>query len=268
MILINYLKSTILSKVVMAVTGVILVLFIIGHTIGNLQVFMGREVLNNYAAFLQSLGEILWIIRIVLILSLIFHIITSVRLKFLNLSAKPQKYKIRNYVRAKLTSRTMIWTGIMAFLFLTYHIMHFTLGIVDPTDYGHKDYFEKKVAYYTQSQNLAMPNANEHNAAMYEGKAYTEIPGTKLLFERHDVYYMMIKGFQKWEISAIYIVFVILLGFHLNHAVQSCFQTLGYNHPKYTPKIIKGSTILSTIIVLCLISIPITILLGLVGGSV
>jgi len=253
----------------MAVTGVILVLFIIGHTVGNLQIYLGRETYNNYAYFLQSLGELLWIIRIALLLSLIFHIITSIRLKIMNLAAKPQKYQVKNYIKAKLTSRTMIWTGIMAFVFIAYHLLHFTMGVINPQDFGHKEYYEKNVSYYySQGQCMGMQQTEEQTNIKFEGKAFSEIPGSKLLFERHDVYYNLIKSYQKLPISLFYVVFVIFLGFHLNHAIQSAFQTLGFNHPKYTPKIIACSKCLSTILVLCLISIPITVYLGLVGGGV
>jgi succinate dehydrogenase / fumarate reductase cytochrome b subunit len=74
----------------MAVTGVILVLFLLGHTLGNLQVFLGRDVFNQYAYFLHSTGELLWVFRAVMILAAILHIITSVRLKLYNNQAKPQ----------------------------------------------------------------------------------------------------------------------------------------------------------------------------------
>ncbi|MFP4527998.1 MAG: succinate dehydrogenase cytochrome b subunit [Candidatus Kapaibacterium sp.] len=232
MALFDYLKSTILSKIVMAVTGVLLVLYIIGHTLGNLQIYAGRDVFNSYAAALQGLGEGLWIIRIVLILVLVFHIITSVRLKLLNNSTKPTKYQVKQYVVAKLTSRTMFWTGVMIFAFLTYHLLHFTAGVTDPSIYGHVEHY-----------------------------------GPQELFERHDVYWMVIQGFQQPVVSIVYIVGVILLGFHLSHAIQSMFQTLGFNHPKYNGFVRGLGPWLSTLIVLGLISIPISILFRLVGGD-
>jgi succinate dehydrogenase / fumarate reductase cytochrome b subunit len=233
MALFDYLKSTILSKIVMAVTGVLLVLYIIAHTLGNLQIYVGQETFNAYAAFLQGLGELLWAFRIILFLALVFHIITSVYLKLLNNSTKPTKYQVKKYLEAKLTSRTMIWTGIMIFAFLVYHIMHFTLGVADPEIYGHIDRY-----------------------------------GPEEMFTRHDAYLMVIQGFQKPIVSIVYIVGVILLGFHLSHAIQSMFQTLGINHPKYNGFIRGLGPWLSTIIVLALISIPITIMFKLVGGNV
>ena len=136
MVLFDYLKSTLLSKVVMAVTGVILILFVIGHCIGNMQVFIGQETFNRYAHFLQGLGELLWVIRIVLLLSLILHIITSIRVKLLNYQAKGQKYEVKRYVKANLSGRTMMWTGILVFVFLIYHLLHFTVGVIDSKNFS------------------------------------------------------------------------------------------------------------------------------------
>lgn len=266
MALFSYLKSTILSKIVMAVTGILLVLYIIGHTIGNMQVYIGPEALNAYADFLQSLGEGLWIIRIVLGVALILHIITSVKLKLHNMGAKPDKYRVKNYVRATLTSRTMIWTGIMIFAFLIIHLAHFTTGDIKPEYYAknNPEYYKGDVhlASFTEDGEMEVIEENKHDS----GEMATAHTG--VVYSRPDVYYMMIKGFRVPWISVVYIIGVILLGFHLNHAIQSMIQTLGLNHPKYFNFFVKLSTWLSVIIVLCLISIPITILLGLVGGCV
>ena len=289
MILISYLKSTILSKFVMAVTGVILVLFVIGHCVGNLQVFVGKDAFNSYAYFLQErIGELLLIIRLGLFLALVFHIVTSVRLKFLNLDSKPTKYQVKNYVKARLTSRTMIWTGIMIFAFVTYHVLHFTMGVVHPEDYNkHEYYVSNAVSVESAGSYECCPGDSvktsksvtddccskeltksaKVNTIKYNGKEYKAEVDEPILSERHDAYAMVISGFKKPLVSILYILGVILLGFHLNHAIQSSFQTLGYNNPKYFPKIVAGSTILSILLVLCYISIPISILLGLVGGG-
>jgi succinate dehydrogenase / fumarate reductase, cytochrome b subunit len=255
----DYMKSTILSKIVMAVTGLVLVLFIMGHTLGNLQLFIGKETFNTYAQFLQGLGELLWVIRIVLFLCLVFHIITSIKLKFYNLSSKPKKYQVKNYIKAKLKSRTMIWTGIMIFAFLAYHIMHFTMGITNPKDFNlHERYVNKNNFGVLSPQAIAI--MKEMPDIFPKDELY------KVVLERHDVYSMVIAGFKNPLISLAYIIGVILMGFHLSHAIQSMFQTLGWNNPRYFPSVIAGSDTLATLIVVALISIPITILLGLVGG--
>ncbi len=234
--LFGYLRSSIISKVVMAITGAILVLYVIVHTAGNMLIFFGRDTLNSYSEFLHSLGPILWIIRAILIISAVLHIITSIKLKFENWGAKPTKYAVKNYLKAKLSSRTMIWTGIMIFAFILYHLLHFTFRVTNPQHY--------------------YPEFYQPNNAI-----------SSILLERFDVYKMVILGFKNPLISIVYIVGVILVGFHLDHAIQSMFQTLGYNQKTYFNSIQKGSTTLAIIIVLCLISIPISVLLGIVGGA-
>lgn len=257
MSIVSYLKSTILSKIVMAVTGIILLLFLIGHTLGNLQIFIGREVFNQYAYFLQSTGELLWVFRAVMLLSAILHIVTSVYLKFYNLKAKPQKYAVTNYVKATLSSRTMIWTGIAIACFLAYHLLHFTFGVTNPEHTKYNGYVEKGAGLYVE-YNMPVPE-------LVEGK-YIEIPDGKILFKQKDVYKMVILGFKNPFISIVYIIGVIIVGFHLNHAIQSAFQTLGLNHPRYSPSIIAGSSTFSFLIALGLISIPVSVLLGIIGG--
>ncbi len=259
MALFNYLKSTILSKVVMAVTGIILVLFIFGHTVGNMQVFMGREVYNTYAHFLQSLGEVLWIIRAGLILALLLHIITSIRLKLLNLGSKPTKYHVKNYVKSRLSSRTMIWTGIMIFAFLVYHLAHFTMGITNPDQYNHKEYYQNSGTVVTAPETTADNFGKIENSAAVKGN---------VIMERHDVYKMVVLGFREPVISIAYVIAVILLGFHLSHAIQSSIQTLGWSNPSFTSKMISVSKALGFIVAAALALIPLSILFGLVGGQI
>ncbi len=131
----RFLQSSILSKIVMAATGLILVLFLLGHMAGNLQMYSGPEKMNAYAHFLQGLGGTLWVIRGVLLLCALLHIITSIRLKMLNLEARPDAYVMKKWVKASLNSRTMLWTGVMIGLFLAYHLMHFTFRTTNPAVY-------------------------------------------------------------------------------------------------------------------------------------
>ncbi len=254
----NFLRSTIISKVVMAVTGLVLLLFLVGHMAGNMQVFLGRETYNHYAQMLQSLGEFLWIIRGVLVLSLILHIITSVSLSARNMAAKPVKYKVKKYVNAKINSRSMLITGIMIFAFVTYHLLHLTAGITNPEHYNHKEYYESNS--FVSSSAASVKDVDASESLQQELKP--------VVLERHDVYKMLVLGFREPAIAIAYIVFVVLLGFHLSHAIQSCFQTLGVTGPKFTPAMVKASRIFAVIIVLMYISIPISVLLGLVGGSI
>lgn len=258
MAILNFLRSTILSKVVMAATGVILLLFICGHLLGNMQVFLGREAFNHYAQMLQSMGEFLWIIRGVLLLSLVLHIITSIRLSALNSAAKPVKYQIKSYAKAKVNSRSMLFTGIMIFAFLTYHILHFTMGKTNPDHYDHHEFYADNA--YTVEGNVSAEQLNEIPEHC--------VNKSEVVMKRHDVYKMVVLGFRMPLISLAYVIGVVLLGFHLSHAIQSCFQTLGVTGPKFTPRMVRCSIVFSTIVVIMYISIPISILLGLVGGGV
>ena len=126
----------------MALTGLAIVGFLFAHAIGNLQFWIGPDVYNTYAAFLQEpfgLAEVLWILRIGLIVCLILHIISAVYLRLKNNAAKPIGYQIKNYAKAKLTSRTMLWTGLMVLTGIVFHILHFTAGVVDFNN-GYKTY--------------------------------------------------------------------------------------------------------------------------------
>ncbi|MCX6154521.1 MAG: succinate dehydrogenase cytochrome b subunit [Candidatus Kapabacteria bacterium] len=259
MVLFNYLKSTILSKVVMAVTGVLLVLFLFGHMLGNLQVFIGSEAYNSYSQFLQSLGEILWLIRIVLFIALVLHIITSIRLKLLNRCANPTRYEVKNYVKATLTARTMIWTGIMIFCFLAFHLAQFTLRITDDESKNMKDMNDKNYSMFLKDPRGSV----EINKDKY---FYAE--GIKIMKERHDTYKMVVKGFRNPLISLLYVVAMVILVFHLNHAIQSAFQTLGLNHPNYWPCIQRSSFWVSLLIGIGFCLVPLSIMLGFVGAGV
>lgn len=130
---IGFTKTSIGRKLLMAVTGVILIGFVTGHMIGNLQVFLGAEQLNNYAHTLQNLGVGLWAIRGFLIIVLIVHIWTSVRLWLENKAARPVSYARKETVQASIASRTMIYSGAMVFLYLVYHLLHFTVVVADPS---------------------------------------------------------------------------------------------------------------------------------------
>lgn len=255
----KYLNHLVISKFVMAFTGILLLLFVTGHAIGNLQIFIGREALNAYAAFLQGLGEILWIMRIALFVALVLHIITSVYLKLYNRGARPDKYVVKNYVKAKLNSRTMIWTGIMIAAFVIYHILHFTVGTIQPEHYNYQELYTKN-AY-----SIGLNHENISMDAM--GNSTGNVALNKVAYERHDVYKMVIFGFKNPYIAGFYILGVILLGFHLSHALQSFFQTLGMAGPRFTPAIRKISIWYGTLMAIAFLVVPLSILLGLIGGN-
>jgi succinate dehydrogenase / fumarate reductase, cytochrome b subunit len=129
---VGYFSRSIGKKLIVAVTGVVLLGFVTGHMVGNLQVFIGQEAINRYAAFLQGLGELLWVIRGFMALMLVLHVWFAVQLKLENWAARPQRYQCNDTVQATLSSRTMIWTGILVAAFVTYHLLHFTFMSLHP----------------------------------------------------------------------------------------------------------------------------------------
>ncbi len=115
------------KKYFVAVSGAVMLLYVVGHLLGNLQIFIGQDQINTYAEWLHSLGPILWAVRGVLIILAILHIWFGIQLKLENVAARPIAYTHRNWVQASIASRTMIWSGLLIFAFIAYHLAQFTL---------------------------------------------------------------------------------------------------------------------------------------------
>src|SRR5437762_9044067 len=128
----QFYEAPIGKKVVMAITGAILFGFVLGHMAGNLQIFLGREAFDNYAVLLRRIPELLWGIRILLLLSVILHIVAAVQLTAIQNKARPVGYKKRKAVESSYASRTMMWSGPIVGAFLVYHLLHLTFGTVHP----------------------------------------------------------------------------------------------------------------------------------------
>lgn len=218
----GYLSHSIGKKLVVAVTGSVLLGFVAGHMVGNLQVFIGQESLNRYAAFLQGLGELLWVERAFMAAMLVLHIWFAVQLKLENWKARPEKYQFNDTVQATLSSRTMIWSGLLIASFATYHLLHLTFRVTHPQYTGLKDSL---------------------------GQA--------------DVYSMVILGFQNPLISGFYVLMLFMLAYHLSHAIESMFQTVGLNNDKYERGLRVLSVTIATVLFLGYISIPVATLLGI-----
>jgi succinate dehydrogenase/fumarate reductase cytochrome b subunit (b558 family) len=130
--LLRLLTSSLGKKFLMAVTGAGLFLFVIGHLLGNLQIFLGPEAVNRYGHFLQTTPEILWPARVGLLAFVIIHIWTSISLTLENRAARAARYDVKEVVAATLASRTMIWSGLIIVAFVAFHLAHYTLLIVHP----------------------------------------------------------------------------------------------------------------------------------------
>ncbi len=129
----GFLQTSVGKKYLMAVTGLILIGFVIGHMVGNLQIFAGQDKLNAYAQFLQGLGPLLWVVRLILLATFAVHIVTAIRIVMENMKARPVPYKVQKTNEASFASRTMKQTGPIILAFIVYHLLHFTLGTIDPS---------------------------------------------------------------------------------------------------------------------------------------
>jgi succinate dehydrogenase / fumarate reductase cytochrome b subunit len=118
--------------VVMAVTGAMMFVFIIGHLLGNLLVFAGPARINAYAQFLHFDGTLLWIVRGTLILAIILHIIATVQLAMRNWKARPIGYSRKEAINSSYASRTMYWSGPIVLVFIIFHLLQFTAGYIHP----------------------------------------------------------------------------------------------------------------------------------------
>ncbi|MBV9037749.1 MAG: succinate dehydrogenase cytochrome b subunit [Acidobacteriaceae bacterium] len=215
---VRFWESTNGKKVIMGATGFILFAFIIGHMLGNLQIYAGADKFNGYGHFLHGVPELLWIVRIGLLIAVGLHIWASIGLAARKINARPVGYAKRQNTVSSYASRTMYWSGPILLAFIIYHILHLTAGVVHP------------------------------------GSSFKE----------GDVYANTVSGFQVPYVSAWYIFSMILLGLHLRHGVWSMFQSLGINHPRHTPILQKAALLFAIIITAGFISIPVSVLLGLV----
>jgi succinate dehydrogenase / fumarate reductase, cytochrome b subunit len=219
-------NSSLGKKYIMAITGCALFLFVIGHLVGNLQIFMGPDVINHYGHFLQTNWEIKWPARIVLLACVVLHIVSAVRLTAENRAARGVGYEVYKPVASTYASRTMMMSGIIIAAFVIYHLLHYT---------------------------LVVPEVN------LTGKNFAEFRDTQ---GRHDIYKMMVVGFSNPIVSVFYIIAIALLCLHLSHGVSSMFQSLGWKKAYYAPMIQKAARALSFAIFVGYVSIPIAILLG------
>jgi succinate dehydrogenase / fumarate reductase, cytochrome b subunit len=133
-------RSTIGKKYVMAVTGLIWFGYLIVHLWGNLKIYAGPQFLNDYGAFLRTVGEpffgfsqVLWLARIVLIPAFVVHVWAAVQLTTRDMASRPQRYSMRKNLESTFASRTMIWGGLFILLFVIYHVLDFTFGTVNPS---------------------------------------------------------------------------------------------------------------------------------------
>jgi succinate dehydrogenase / fumarate reductase cytochrome b subunit len=145
----NLLQSNVGKKVVMAVTGLILFGFVIGHMAGNLLIFAGPAALNAYSRFLKTSAEILWPTRIVLFVAVLLHIGSAYSLTVAANAARPVGYGRKVPQAATWASRTIRWGGVVLLLFIVFHLLHFTAGVIQPSPFSETDVYRNVVGAFS-----------------------------------------------------------------------------------------------------------------------
>jgi succinate dehydrogenase / fumarate reductase cytochrome b subunit len=229
-----FYHSTVGKKMIMALTGVVLVGFVIGHMIGNLKVFYPCHPpapckIDEYAIFLREIGAhlfghevVLWLVRIGLVLSVVLHVDSAIRLSLRNRKSagrggEGKRYAVSSYRSATYASRTMAIGGSILFLFIIIHILHFTTGHL-------------------------------HFAG----------------FEHMHVQANVTRAFQNVGWVMLYVVAVSGLGMHLYHGVWSMCQTLGVDSPGINKVLRTGALVIGVVVSVGFVAVPLAIFLGVI----
>ncbi len=234
-------RTSVGKKVIMALSGFVLVGFVVFHMYGNTKMYQGPEVFNEYAAGLRELGHpvfghehLLWVARIVLLSSVVLHIwsasaltMQSQKTTAANAVGGMKRYGVKKR-KTGYAAYTMRFGGILIFLFILYHLLHLTFGAVG----------------YAAGQ-YAHP----------EGDTYF-------------VYNNVVYGFMNPLVSGFYILAMIFLGIHLFHGVWSMFQTLGLNSAKYNALLRGLAVLIALAVFIGNVSFPIAVMAGIVGPAV
>jgi succinate dehydrogenase / fumarate reductase cytochrome b subunit len=226
----NIFGSSLGKKYVMAISGVVLFLFVIGHLVGNLQIFLGPEAINRYGHFLQSNLELIWPVRFILLGMIGLHIWAAIKLSRENKAARPIAYSELKPAGASYASRTMLMSGLIVFAFIVYHLLHFTVQV---------QYVNRTGQDFTTFVDVIDPAK-----------------------PRHDIFQMMVVGFSSWMVSGFYLLGIGLLCLHLSHGASSMFQSLGVKNKSYGPILDKSARAIALLIFIGYLSIPAAILAG------
>jgi succinate dehydrogenase / fumarate reductase cytochrome b subunit len=179
------------KKFAMAISGMVLMAYVLAHMVGNLKLYFGAGSLDRYSEWLRVVGEpalppeaLLWAVRVVLLAAAVAHVHAAFALTRVNRRARPDAYRSkRDYVAADFASRTMRWTGIIVMLFVAFHLLDLTWGPINPD------------------------------------------------FVAGDPYHNVISSFQRVPVALVYIVANLALGLHLYHGAWSLFQSMGWVRP-------------------------------------
>ena len=217
-------RTLIGKKIVMAVTGVVLIGFIIAHMLGNLKMFSGPDEINAYSKFLREVGQpelaygqLLWIVRIVLLVCVALHITAAVQLTLMSRAARPVGYTVKKNIETTFAARLMRWGGVLLAVFVIFHLLHLTGGVVG---------FEAG-----QFKHLA-------------------------------VYQNVMAAFHVWPVAIFYLVAMAALCLHLGHGIWSLLQTLGWSTARNEAMLKTVSWIIAIVVFAGFSSIPVAVMAG------
>ena len=218
-------RSAVGKKYVMALTGIVLMGYVLVHMLGNLKLYLGAESLNAYAEYLRVLGEpalpregLLWIARVVLLVCFVLHLHAAYALTMINRRARPEGYRQkRHYIASSFASRTMRWSGVIVLLFVVFHLLDLTWGVANP--------------------------------GYVEGDAYRNT----------------VASFERWPVAVAYIVANLALAVHLFHGAWSLFQSMGWNSARFNHWRRYFAVAFAAIIAVGNVSFPIAVLAGVVS---
>ena len=227
----SFFQSTLGKKTIVAVTGGIMIGFLVGHVVGNLKVFLpdpepGVADIDVYAEFLRSAGEPilppsggLWIVRLTLIAALVVHVVLVVQLSIRSRRARPVAYASEHLARATRSARWMMISGLVVLGFVVFHLLHFTTGTVDPTT-----------------------------------------------FEEGAVYANLYFAFTRWPFVLLYVVSMGLVALHLYHGAWSMFQTLGLDSPDRNRALRWFAVVISIAVFAGFVTVPISFVSGVLDA--
>jgi succinate dehydrogenase / fumarate reductase, cytochrome b subunit len=218
-------RTTIASKMLMAVSGLLFGVFVLLHMYGNLKAFAGHDAYNDYAEHLRTLGEpmlpysgFLWVLRVALIVALVVHVWAALRLTLRARRARPVRYAVKKNSASTFSSRVMRWGGLALLLFVIWHLINFTIGKVNVT---------------------GGPTGDPYN--------------------------LLVDSFSTWWLTVIYLLAMAALAMHLLHGVWSAAQTLGVTNNAAARRNAKvGGAVAAVVIAGGFALVPIFILAGVI----
>ena len=212
------------KKVVMAVTGVVLVGFVIAHMVGNLKIFTGPDEINAYSRFLREVGspglaygELLWIVRAVLLACVALHITAALQLSRMSWAARPVGYSVKCNVETTFSARLMRWGGVLLVAFIIFHLLHLTVGAV----------------------------------GFHAGQ-----------FRHLAVYQNVTAAFKVLPVALFYVIALGALCLHLDHGIWSMLQTLGWNTARNERTLKIASRAIAIVVFLGFSSVPVSVWAG------